>query len=61
MFVCVYEGAGHQGSRMGRVGVVVAVVLMCQKCLLCHGDLLSELHFTECSQIFISLKAPTKI
>lgn len=35
-------------------------VLMCQKCLLCHGDLLSELHFTECSQIFISLKAPQR-
>lgn len=33
---------------------------MCQKCLLCHGDLLSELHFTECSQIFISLKAPQR-
>lgn len=30
---------------------------MCQKCLLCQVDLLSELHFTECSQIFISLKA----
>lgn len=30
---------------------------MCQECLLCQLDLLSELHFTECSQIFISLKA----
>lgn len=25
--------------------------------LLCQVDLLSELHFTECSEIFISLKA----
>lgn len=33
---------------------------MCQKCLLCQVDLLSELHFTECSQIFISLKAPQR-
>lgn len=32
----------------------------CQKCLLCQVDLLSELHFTECSQIFISLKAPRR-
>lgn len=51
--VCVCEGARHQGM-VGRG------VLMCQKCLLCHGDLLSELHFTECSQIFISLKAPQR-
>lgn len=33
---------------------------MCQKCLLCQVDLLSELHFTECSQKFISLKAPQR-
>ena len=37
------------------------VLHMCQECLLCQLDLLSELHFTECSQIFISLKACTKI
>lgn len=30
---------------------------MWQKYLLCQVDLLSELHSTECAQIFISLKA----
>lgn len=61
--VCVWMGggAGVGGGGVCTRGRWVVGVLMCQKCLLCHGDLLSELHFTECSQIFISLKAPTKI
>lgn len=56
VYVDVCKGAGHLGMVAGGG----RGVLMCQKCLLCHGDLLSELHFTECSQIFISLKAPQR-
>lgn len=47
---------GSTGTQRGRWcwGEVVAHV---PEVLLCQVDLLSELHFTECSEIFISLKA----